>query len=109
MLSCPSCGHAASLPEWLDHAGTSDPQRRWANARGPACDAGSIFHFGPSTVAIGDIDGAPGPYFIEHERERLGGAAVHWHEGGLRVVFQGRSWFVPVQPLPGRRGRAAGR
>jgi hypothetical protein len=63
-IKCPQCGLAMTPAQVILNSFASFPNRSWLLFRCPSCTATSHVHVGNGRLAIGDLDGVPGPTFL---------------------------------------------
>lgn len=95
-VTCPSCREASPLEDVLAACTRAFSEQRWLLTDCPRC--GAAFHLRPArgTLAVGTIDGGPGPCFIESSRVRTPGLTVSWSADHARITRSAGTHAVPV-------------
>lgn len=93
-LRCPKCSTTYGITVVFDHCDVSWPNQQWLGFTCPTCDQFSHVEIAGERVAIGDIDGAPGPAFFPDDAVDVPGLAVEKKFRGLALTLGARRWQV---------------
>jgi hypothetical protein len=96
-LRCPSCGASYDPAGVLDACKVSWPNQRWLLFECPGCQNDAHVEVSDGSLAIGSLDGAPGPCFFPTQTLALRGLRVTANAGGVTVVFKGNRTRVPAK------------
>jgi hypothetical protein len=81
MLTCPRCKTELQVEQVLDNCTESWPNQRWVAFSCPTCKKESHAQLQDGAIALGILDGAPGPSFSPESEMKL---------PGLKVASSGR-------------------
>jgi predicted RNA-binding Zn-ribbon protein involved in translation (DUF1610 family) len=95
-VQCPACGAACDAASVLAACTVSWPNQRWLLFECPVCGRDAHVEVSNGRLAIGSLDGAPGPCFFPTQTLALRGLQVTADAGGVTVVFKGKRRRVPA-------------
>ena len=93
--SCPHCSRPLTMAEVFDNCVRSWPHQSWLQFRCPDCAKCSHIHAVDCRIAIGSLDGFPGPCFIAHSHIGNFELRVSSAANGINLVVEDQSWFIP--------------
>lgn len=96
-LECPHCKAAVGVGSWIDAAKMSWPNQGWAYADCSACGRGSHLELGDGSLAIGDVDGGPGPCFFESSRVSVPGLKVASQSRAITCTLDGKTTNIAAK------------
>jgi hypothetical protein len=96
-VHCPACGHAYGPAQVLAACTVSWPNQRWLLFTCPGCGKAAHVEVSDGALAIGDIDGAPGPAFFPAQTVSVVGLGVVASGKGIAVTLDGKRRFVPAR------------
>jgi hypothetical protein len=96
-VKCPACGVSYSPAQILAGCTVSWPNQRWLLFECPRCKGDAHIEVSNGSLAIGGIDGAPGPCFMPDQTLALRGLRVTASEGVVTVVLKGKRTRVPAR------------
>lgn len=96
-LSCPVCGKNYSAAQIFDNCTVAWVGRDWIYFDCPACKDGAYIELGIDSVAIGELDGFPGPNFFAVSSIKVPNLLITKNSKGISLEFQGQRWLVPAK------------
>ncbi len=93
-LHCGACGEGYSVARVLATAEVSWPNQGWLYFTCAKCAASWHVEVSKGRIAIGELDGAPGPCFFAREKVSVPGLIVQVSERGISVRLDGKTTFV---------------
>lgn len=97
VLPCLRCGQAYTVAELLALCEVSWPNQRWLGAVCKACNYRYHLEVSNGRVAVGDLDGGPGPCFFAKYSVAAPGFRVKPSMAGVRVRLGRLSKLVPAK------------
>jgi len=97
MLRCPSCKTTYEAAALFDRCTVSWPVKKWLSFRCVRCRRDWYVAVHGEKVEIGDIDGAPGPCFMDMSSAVCPGLRATASEKGMTLRLAGSKWFVPAR------------
>lgn len=96
-LPCLGCGGRWGVASVLDGCHVSWPAQLWLWFECPNCGHGSHVALSESRVAVGELDGAPGPCFYPTATAEAAGLQAVGNASGVVVTYARREWRVPTK------------
>jgi hypothetical protein len=96
-VQCPRCDASYDPSQLLAGCTVSWPNQKWLLFRCPGCKADAHVEVANGRLAIGELDGGPGPCFFPRQTLTLPGLKVAATAGGVSVVFKGKRTRVPAK------------
>ena len=93
-----TCGHELGTEALLDAVVQWWPQQKWGLVVCPRCEASWHIEVHDELVAIGSLDGAPGPGFMADERRGVPGLSLR----GETIGYRGRTWRIAHRAVSSR-------
>ena len=98
MLQCDKCDSSLTVETVLENCSGSWPEQRWLAFVCPSCNLSMKAHVNSGRMAIGDIDGAPGPSFVESSSIDSQKLKVQKTARGLKCTWGERVFiFEPIK------------
>src|SRR6186713_2075758 len=94
---CDSCGTRYSVEQLLSACRTSWPNQQWLLFEFARCSATWHVEVADGRIAVGELDGAPGPCFFPKEAAPVPGLHVLASPGGISVKHGKNTTFVPAK------------
>lgn len=95
--ACPACGAELKFTELLDHCGASWPEQRLLYFKCPRCLETRHVKVRDDRVAVGYLDGAPGPRFVTQKEIVHPGLTVSVKDAGIEVATDDRVWYIAAK------------
>lgn len=92
--SCTGCGTQLKITELLDHCEASWPEQHLLYFTCPHCRQMRHLKVRDDYVAIGYLDGAPGPRFVTHSEMVLPSLIVSTEEDAVELTLGDQTWFI---------------
>jgi hypothetical protein len=96
-VRCPHCTATHTPRQVLAACTVSWPNQRWLWFVCPACRKPSHVEVRDGTLAIGGLDGGPGPCFFPTENAAVDGLRVRAHPSGVRVTLRALDRTIPAK------------
>ena len=92
--SCAGCGTQLKITELLDHCDASWPEQHLLYFTCPHCRQMRHLKVRDDYVAIGYLDGAPGPRFVTQSEMVLPSLIVSTEEDAVELTLGDQTWFI---------------
>lgn len=96
-VPCRACRASFTPAQVFAACTVSWPNQRWLLFECPACQTGAHVEVTDGRLAIGSLDGGPGPCFFPDRTLALPGLKVTADTGGVTVVFKRKRTRVPAK------------
>jgi hypothetical protein len=96
-VQCRACGASLGAAQVLAACTVSWPNQKWLLFECPSCHGDAHVQVSNGRLAIGVLDGAPGPCFLADQTVALAGLKVTANAGGITVVLDGKRTRVPAK------------
>lgn len=96
-LRCPHCKTGLTITQVLDASELCWPNKDWIGYDCPKCKVFSHAKLSETALALGELDGFPGPALIVSSRCTLSKVSVSWSEDGVKLKYGKTNKIVPAR------------
>jgi len=96
-LKCPACATPHDPAAVLAACSVSWPHQKWLLFECPMCQKDAHVEVSNGTLAVGSLDGGPGPCFFPDQTLSVPGLKVTADGKGVTVLFKGKRTRVPAK------------
>lgn len=96
-LRCPNCKKKIAIGQILESCSVAWPNQKWIWYDCKKCKYGCHVEVRENELAIGDIDGAPGPCFMETDKSMVTGMKTKVTSASIIIRFAGKKYQFPAK------------